>query len=230
MNPSIATFLNDQTAHNLKHLFLNKPLLSDVAFEVDGGAVVYAHKALLPIRCEFFGGMFSGLFAEARLELVPFADVSEETFLALLEYLYTAHAPVDQCADPVGVLMFANRLRQPRLVELCELFISKHVDVTTRDRIEKADIDICGLLQTAHTFGAPQLAAFCLHFIASNFIAFARRPEFQALPAADRAHIRSHQWPPQQYLDDLAAYKKRTGKNVEENAKGTSADVGCSIM
>ena len=50
LNPSIGTFLNDQTANNLKQLFFNKPLLSDISFELDDGTVVYAHKVGFKIR------------------------------------------------------------------------------------------------------------------------------------------------------------------------------------
>ena len=39
LNPSIGTFLNDETGQKMKDLFLNKPLLADVTFTVEGRIV-----------------------------------------------------------------------------------------------------------------------------------------------------------------------------------------------
>lgn len=67
----------------------------------------------------------------------------------MLEYLYTDHAPIEQMSDVVGLLTLADEKALSRLVNLCELYISKMVDKACQDRIEKADIDVIGLLNTA---------------------------------------------------------------------------------
>ena len=36
LNPSIGTYLNDETGKRMKDIFLNKPLLADIAFNVEG--------------------------------------------------------------------------------------------------------------------------------------------------------------------------------------------------
>ena len=36
LNPSIGTFLNDETGQKMKQMFLNSPLLSDITFNVEG--------------------------------------------------------------------------------------------------------------------------------------------------------------------------------------------------
>ena len=36
LNPSIGTYLNDLTGHRSKEMFFNKPVFSDVQFEVEG--------------------------------------------------------------------------------------------------------------------------------------------------------------------------------------------------
>ena len=69
-------------------------------------------------------------------------DVSLECFLALLEYLYTDHAPIEE-GDAVGILVAADRYGQDRLRNLCELYITKGVDVT------EEHVDVIGLLHTA---------------------------------------------------------------------------------
>lgn len=72
-------------------------------------------------------------------------DISMEGFLAFLEYLYTDHSPVEE-SDALELLALADEYGQPRLVNLCELYISKEVDKKCIQNIEKADIDVIGLL------------------------------------------------------------------------------------
>ena len=69
-------------------------------------------------------------------------------FIALLEYLYTDHSPIEE-SDAVSILMLANQFNQTRLVKLCELYITKEVDKLCRDKIHRADIDVIGLLLCA---------------------------------------------------------------------------------
>jgi Rho family protein len=79
---------------------------------------------------------------------IPIPDVSYDNFLALLEYLYTDHAPIES-GDSVGLLIAADRFFQTRLKNLCELYITKEVDRSVVKNIEKADIDVVGLLHGA---------------------------------------------------------------------------------
>ena len=65
LNPSIGTWLNDRNSLVAKGLFLNKPLLSDVKFCVEG-ETVYGHKVVLAARCDVLGAMLTGGFAESN--------------------------------------------------------------------------------------------------------------------------------------------------------------------
>ncbi len=71
------------------------------------GEKVYAHKAVLAARCEVMSAMFSGNFKEggAQQQEVDILETSHDNFLALLEYLYTDHAPIED-GDSVGMLCF----------------------------------------------------------------------------------------------------------------------------
>ena len=61
----IGTWLNDRNSAIAKELFLNKPLMSDVAFNVEG-RVVHGHKVVLAARCDVLGAMLMGGFAESN--------------------------------------------------------------------------------------------------------------------------------------------------------------------
>jgi hypothetical protein len=91
---------------------------------------------------------------------------------------------------------------------LCELYISKMVEKATTDNIERAEIDVIGLLLESQTQNAGQLAAFCLHFISSNYQPFKKREEFAMLKDENLKHVEEHQWPPISYLKDLETYEK----------------------
>ena len=71
-----------------------------------------------------------------------------ECFLALLEYMYTDHSPIKE-NDSVGIMVLADEYGQSRLIDICELYITREVHRNTRKQIEKAEIDVIGLLLTA---------------------------------------------------------------------------------
>lgn len=79
---------------------------------------------------------------------VKLQDVTSECFSALLEYLYTDHAPIED-GDSVGIMVLADEYCQKRLINLCELYITKEVDRSVTKQIEKSDIDVIGLLLTS---------------------------------------------------------------------------------
>ncbi|KAK3777158.1 hypothetical protein RRG08_057607, partial [Elysia crispata] len=220
LNPSIGTFLNDAVGAKMKNMFLNKESACDVVFVVDGQKV-YAHKAVLTARSDVMAAMFSGSFKESQaadIKEVPVPNATLENFMALLEYLYCDHAPLEDCNDLIGVLKLADENCQTRLVNMCELYISKEVDRACSNRIEKAEIDVVGLLNTAKILNAKQLADFCRHFISTNYDAFSRRKEFSALESSDRKYVQKNRWPPVSYLKELEAFEKEVNKKGEECA------------
>ena len=87
---------------------------------------------------------------------------SLDTFLALLEYLYTDHAPIEE-GDSVEIMVLANQYCLSRLVDLCELYISKEVDRCCSKNIERAEIDVIGLLMTSQV-SREEFSACCRSF------------------------------------------------------------------
>nr|KAG5696138.1 hypothetical protein BaRGS_026497 [Batillaria attramentaria] len=65
LNPSIGTFLNDETGAMMKQLYLNQPEYADVIFNVQGSKV-YGHRVVLSARSDVMGAMFSGRFMEGN--------------------------------------------------------------------------------------------------------------------------------------------------------------------
>ena len=58
VNPSIGTWLNDNTVQAAKKLFLNKPFLSDLKFHVEG-TIVYGHKLILKARSQVMASIYA---------------------------------------------------------------------------------------------------------------------------------------------------------------------------
>ncbi|XP_064634886.1 rho-related protein racA-like [Lineus longissimus] len=218
LNPSITTFLNDETGQAMKKLLMNQSTMADVVFLVEG-AKVYGHQPILACRSEVMAAMFSENFTEGSslMPKIPVLDISLENFLALIEYLYTDHAPIES-GDSVGLLVAADRYFLSRLKNLCELHITKEVDESVVEKIENLKIDVIGIFHGAQQYNAEQLANWCLHFISTNYIAFATRPEFSALGEEYREYVEEHRWPPLEYLEEVEEYEKKLKKASEKKA------------
>ena len=77
LNPSIGTWMNDRCGAASKQIFLNKRLLADVSFIVDG-QVIPAHSAILTARCDVMAAMFGGSFSESDTK-----QVSSEQYICV---------------------------------------------------------------------------------------------------------------------------------------------------
>ncbi|XP_033732155.1 rho-related protein racA-like [Pecten maximus] len=208
LNPSIGTCLTEETGRKMKELYFNKPETADVAFVVEGRRI-YAHKSVLSARCETMAAMFGGHFAEGQAPLseVDILATSAECFLALMEYLYTDHSPIED-VDVMGLVVLADKYGLTRLTNLCELYVTKEIDKNVTDNIEKADIDVIGLLHTSQNYNAEQLSSWCLHYISTNYTSFKKRVEFSSLTGGNKTFIDENQWPPVSYLRDVEAYER----------------------
>jgi Rho family protein len=213
LNPSIGTYLNDITGHVLKENYFNQPKFADVIFSVEGQKV-YGHKAIVSARCNVMSAMFSDHFMEGMTgnTEVVIHETTLEVFLAVLEYVYTDHAPIED-GDAVGILILADQFGLTRLVSLCELYITLAVDRSVSKNIEKSDINVIGLLLNSQLYNAGQLERWCLHFISSNYIAFSRRPEFAQLTGSNLEFIETNRWPPLSYLVAVEQYEKEMKKH-----------------
>lgn len=187
--------------------FLNKPMLADVVFEIQG-TTVPAHRAILVARCEVMAAMFNGNYMEAKSVLIPVYGVSKETFLSFLEYLYT-----DSCC-PAGIfqamclLICAEMYQVSRLQHICELFIITQLQSMPSRELASMNLDIVDLLKKAKFHHSDCLSTWLLHFIATNYLIFSQKPEFQDLSVEERSFVEKHRWPSTVYLKQLAEYRK----------------------
>ena len=150
-------------------LFLDKPLdeyrMADVEFKVQGRRFL-AHRAFLTSRSAVFSTMLCGQFNNEGV--VDIAECSAESVRCLLEYLYTDHTNI-QSNDMCELLALGIRYEVPRLVALCELYLSMALAEQTKDTITKADVDVLDLLVWSQEMGAHQLTKFLKHFVCTNY-------------------------------------------------------------
>uniref|UniRef100_A0A4X1TFN9 Rho related BTB domain containing 3 n=1 Tax=Sus scrofa TaxID=9823 RepID=A0A4X1TFN9_PIG len=182
--------------------------LSDILRFIYSGTTVPAHRAILVARCEVMAAMFNGNYMEAKSVLIPVYGVSKETFLSFLEYLYT-----DSCC-PAGIfqamclLICAEMYQVSRLQHICELFIITQLQSMPSRELASMNLDIVDLLKKAKFHHSDCLSTWLLHFIATNYLIFSQKPEFQDLSVEERSFVEKHRWPSNMYLKQLAEYRK----------------------
>ena len=110
--------------------------------------------------------MINGNFNEGSSSKIEL-DIPDEIIMSFIEYLYTSHIDINE-SNALLLVEFGNKFGLTRIISLCEIFLAKWVERETTIGIEKADIDIIGLLHFSQIHNANQLTKFCLHFISTN--------------------------------------------------------------
>merc|ERR1719273_2778464 len=174
-----------------------------------------AHKIIPWSRCDVFQAMLNHNFSESNESAVTFNDVRSKTFGVFLEFLYTDHAQIDD--DIVMELLeFSNKMRETRLISWCEYMMTKVIERAVEQSIEKADLDIIGLLLAAQRYNAKQLEEFLFHFISTNYVPMSKKKEFKLLKGDNLKRIEKNRWPPKWYEDELMEYQKKLEKWQEK--------------
>ena len=226
LNPSIGTFLNDRTAERMKERLLGGDApYHDVALtHGESGEVVRLHRAVVGARCD----VLASRIAQGRLGV----EAELAIFRMLVDYIYTEHVlQMDALAGEEGaavllrLLAAAARMGLPRLVNLCELYLSKAVERATAQSIQHCRLDLAGLLQTAGDAYANQLVDFVLHWLCTNYEAVSKRPDVMArLSERHRAHLEAHQWPPREYIAQVERYEEELERWSARQASGSDAN------
>ncbi|NWS77443.1 RHBT3 protein, partial [Crotophaga sulcirostris] len=203
----------DCRSHQIKRLyntslrlFFNTPILADVIFKIQG-ATVPAHRAVLVARCEVMAAMFNGNYLEANSILVPVYGVSKDTFLSFLEYLYTDSCCPASILQAMSLLICAEMYQVMRLQHICELYIITQLQSMPSRELASTSLSIVSLLKKAKFHNSDCLSTWLLHFIATNYLIFSQKPEFQDLSVEERNFVEMHRWPSSLYLKQLADYR-----------------------
>merc|ERR1719397_504773 len=186
LNPSIGTYLNDQWGEYAKETLINKGRFSDCSFQIAGNdSIILGHRSLIECR----SAPLKKIISESKAgEPITIDGVTEPCFKAIIEFIYTSHAPVKE-NDPYKLLTSSRRFGVPRLISMCELNIGKVIEKAVVEKIEKADIDIIGILLMAQEEKADQLDAFCLHFLCTNYAAMKKRKEWKLLKGKNLKYV-----------------------------------------
>ena len=134
----------------------------------------------------------------AALPEVSIQTMSASTLTLLLEFLYCARI-VSPLPDPTALfdlLVAANMLALPRLVNICERELSPLLDVD----------NVLELYAAASTHEATQLKQMCLHVMGEHYEELSKKSSFkEALDQATREQLRSEH---EQFLREKKAYEE----------------------
>uniref|UniRef100_G3UPW2 Rho related BTB domain containing 3 n=1 Tax=Meleagris gallopavo TaxID=9103 RepID=G3UPW2_MELGA len=186
--PGKVNSLRDCQSHQIKRLystslrlFFNTPVLADVIFIIQG-ATVPAHRAVLVARCEVMAAMFN-------------------------EYLYTDSCCPASILQAMSLLICAEMYQVMRLQHICELYIITQLQSMPSRELASTSLSIVSLLKKAKFHNSDCLSTWLLHFIATNYLIFSQKPEFQDLSVEERSFVEMHRWPSSMYLKQLAEYR-----------------------
>lgn len=97
-----ATLVSEAKAkkHNAPEFrtLVNNPAYSDVEFLLDDGRKVYGMKGILCARSEYFRALFKPVHKEGAAKEVPMQGIRYETFVDVMEYLYTGDVHISEQA------------------------------------------------------------------------------------------------------------------------------------
>ena len=142
---------------------------ADITFKVNG-VQIYAHKAILKIRSQYFQGMFRSPFTESTQDVIEVSQFSYDVYRAFLEFLYTDQINMEP-EDAIHVMDLANAYCEPKLKLLCE-------------RIIKQGITTCNaahLYSAALKYKNAELEEFCFRFALNHMTAVVQSEAFVKL-------------------------------------------------
>lgn len=148
---------------------VNQEELSDVTFNLDGNTHVYAHKFML-VRCQYFRAMLLGDMAEAESKVISLPNISQDTMLKVLEYIYTDCVKI-HIDDAMDIFQAADQFNISRLRSMCENVMLKSISVANAATI----------LYAADMFSAKALRQRCIQFIGNNFWEVTKTQAFEEM-------------------------------------------------
>ncbi|XP_072272244.1 rho-related BTB domain-containing protein 3 isoform X2 [Pyxicephalus adspersus] len=187
--------------------FFNNPLLADVIFQVQGSKIP-AHRAVLVARCDVMSAMFSGHYSEANQIVIPIHDMSKDTFLAFLEYIYKDSYCPASILQAMSLMICSEMYQVSRLQHICEHYIITQLQSMPSRELCSSSLSVVSLLKKAKFYNSESLYTWLLCFIAAHYLIFSQKLDFQDLSAEELEFIEKHRWPSNFYLNQLAEYRR----------------------
>jgi len=106
---------------------INNPTFADVVFLVESKPI-YGHKAILSAQCEHFRGMFMNGMKETTQSQIQVKDWSYNSYLLMMEYLYTGSIVNFNHRVALDLLGLADAYILDGLKYLCENTLMQNVD------------------------------------------------------------------------------------------------------
>nr|XP_005313501.2 rho-related BTB domain-containing protein 1 isoform X1 [Chrysemys picta bellii] len=216
MNQEITKAFHVRKANRIKEC-LCKGTFSDVTFKLDDGSI-NAHKPLLICSCEWMSAMFGGSFVESSNSEVVLPNINKTSMQAVLDYLYTKQLSSSQELDMLELIALANRFCLPHLVALAEQHAVQELTKASGNGIG-IDGEVLSYLELAQFHNANQLAAWCLHYICTNYnnVCSKFRKEIKAKSPDNQEYFERHRWPPVWYLKEEDHYQRVKKEREKED-------------
>jgi len=148
----------------------NNTFLSDIVFHVEGKQV-YAHKAILAARCEYFANLYRSGMKDALASETHVNTYSHGAFHEFLKFIYTDSCEVPNSQIASELMAAAEFYRMDRLKALMEHLLARALDVDSS----------CVILEIAHRYSAAQLKKLAFEFILSNYDSVSKTQGFSEM-------------------------------------------------
>ncbi|XP_060097077.1 rho-related BTB domain-containing protein 1 [Heteronotia binoei] len=216
MNQEITKAFHVRKANRIKEC-LCKGTFSDVTFKLEDGNI-NAHKPLLICSCEWMSAMFGGSFVESSNSEVLLPNINKTSMQTVLDYLYTKQLFSSLELDTLELIALANRFCLPHLVALAEQHAVQELTKTSVSGVS-IDGDVLYYLEIAQFHNANQLAAWCLHYICTNYnsVCSKFRKEIKTKSPDNQEYFERHRWPPVWYLKEEDHYQRVKREREKED-------------
>ncbi|XP_042314164.1 rho-related BTB domain-containing protein 1 isoform X1 [Sceloporus undulatus] len=216
MNQEITKAFHVRKANRIKEC-LSKETFSDVTFKLEDGNI-NAHKPLLICSCEWMSAMFGGSFVESSNSEVVLPSINKASMQAVLDYLYTKQLSSSQELDTLELIALANRFCLPHLVALAEQHAVQELTKTAMSGVS-IDGEALYYLEIAQFHNANQLAAWCLHYICTNYnsVCSKFRKEIKTKSPDNQEYFERHRWPPVWYLKEEDHFQRVKKEREKED-------------
>ncbi|TRZ18946.1 hypothetical protein HGM15179_008166 [Zosterops borbonicus] len=173
--------------------------------------------SLMWIQFQLGYNLAKDLTLEHRLPVV-LPNINKTSMQAVLDYLYTKQLSSSQELDTLELIALANRFCLPHLIALAEQHAVQELTKASMSGVA-IDGEVLSYLELAQFHNANQLAAWCLHYICTNYnsVCSKFRKEIKAKSSDNQEYFERHRWPPVWYLKEEDHYQRVKKEREKED-------------